>query len=102
MSEASETICTGLATEFPALCARFEAREAVGLARYGVPLDPFDGRNWISEAREELADALVYLTAAARVLSAKKTTDAVDLQRWARIKQIRRAIAYALEDMERV
>lgn len=102
MSEAKDTICTSLATEFPSLCARFEAREAVGLARYGAPLDPFDGRNWIAEAREELADALVYLTAAARVLSAKQTTDAVDLQRWARIKQIRRAIAYALEDMERV
>lgn len=102
MNEANETICTSLATEFPSLCARFEAREAVGLERYGVPLDPFDGRNWIGEAREELADALVYLTAAARVLSAKKTTDAADLQRWARIKQIRRAIAYALEDMERV
>lgn len=102
MSEASETICAGLAAEFPALCARFESREAVGLARYGAPLDPFDGRNWIAEAREELADALVYLTAAARVLSSRETTDAADLQRWARIRHIRRMVAHCLEDMERV
>ena len=38
-------------------------RESKGMERYGHPIDPFDGREWIDEAIEECADQLQYLVA---------------------------------------
>ena len=58
------TICQTLAEQFPDLAPIFVERERLGMQRYGVPLDVCDGREWISESREELADAAVYLMAA--------------------------------------
>lgn len=58
------TICQQLATQFPDLADHFNERERLGMERYGAPLDPVaDGRDWRQEAREELLDAMVYLTA---------------------------------------
>lgn len=97
----AETICERVAQDFPGLAECMREREALGLARYGVPLDPFDGRDWLAEAREELADAIVYLTAAQRRLS-NDDQDSVRLATWVRIVRARRAIADALADLERV
>jgi hypothetical protein len=38
-----------------------EARKAVGISRYGTPLQPFNGRNVDQDLYEELIDATVYL-----------------------------------------
>lgn len=35
-------------------------RKALGIQRYGVPLQPFNGRDMRRDLREELLDALVY------------------------------------------
>ena len=58
------TICQTLAAQFPDLADHFNERERLGMERYGAPLDPVkDARDWRKEAREELLDAMVYLTA---------------------------------------
>ena len=36
-------------------------REKKGRQKYGHPIDPFDGRDWLEEAIEECADMLQYL-----------------------------------------
>ena len=73
-------------------------RERIGLCRYGRPLDPYDGRNWIVEAQEELEDALVYLTAGSHLM-AEQEQDAAGLLRWVRLRQARRKIADILADL---
>lgn len=73
-------------------------RERLGLARYGKPLDPYDGRDWIAEAREELADALVYLTAGSALLASEDQTEA-GLVRWVKLREARRKIADLLADL---
>lgn len=73
-------------------------RERLGLARYGRPLDPYDGRDWIAEAREELADALVYLTAGAHLMAGQEQDEA-GLLRWVRLREARRKIADILADL---
>ena len=40
-----------------------EDRLEKGKREYEEELNPFDGREWIIEALEEVADALVYITA---------------------------------------
>ena len=40
-----------------------EERLEKGKREYNEELNPFDGRDWIIEALEEVADALVYITA---------------------------------------
>ena len=40
-----------------------EDRLEKGKREYKEELNPFDGRDWIIEALEEVADALVYITA---------------------------------------
>jgi hypothetical protein len=74
-------------------------REALGLARYGRVLDPYDGRDWVRETTEEVADAVVYLTAAAHMMAGQEQ-DQSGLVRWVRIREIRRRLAEALEDLE--
>lgn len=37
------------------------ARKALGVERYGTPLQAHNGRDALRDAKEELADALVYL-----------------------------------------
>jgi hypothetical protein len=41
-----------------------DARLKLGIERYGQPLQPFNGRNMLLDAYEEILDALVYLRAA--------------------------------------
>lgn len=36
-------------------------RNAIGIERYGTPLQPFNGRNSIQDIYEELLDACVYM-----------------------------------------
>lgn len=43
------------------LCAEFARRKALGVERYGTPLQPRNGRKALLDAREELVDAAVYL-----------------------------------------
>jgi hypothetical protein len=94
-----ETICGKIAEEFPALRARMAERERVGMERYGRPLDPSDGRCWVSEAREELSDALVYLSAATHVLAgAEQGVDAFG--HWVLLRRMRRQIAEMLVELE--
>lgn len=93
------TICRKIAEDFPGLSTRMDERERLGLARYGKPLDPDDGRNWIAEASEEIADALVYLTAAGhRIASADQSPQT--LAHWAMIRRMRRALADMLGELE--
>lgn len=73
-------------------------RERLGLARYGRPLDPYDGRDWIAEACEELDDALIYLEAGAALLASEDQTEA-GLARWVRLREARRKIADLLVDL---
>jgi len=47
-----------------------EERLEKGKREYDDELDPFDGRDWIIEAIEEVADALVYIMA--KLLQIKK------------------------------
>jgi len=47
-----------------------EERLEKGKREYADELDPFDGRDWIIEAIEEVADALVYIMA--KLLQIKK------------------------------
>jgi len=94
-----ETMCERVAQDFPGLAARMREREALGLARYGRTLDPYDGRDWVRETREEVADAVVYLTAASHMLAGQEQ-DESGLVRWVRIREIRRRLAEALEELE--
>ena len=41
-------------------------RLEIGKEEYGTEINPFDGRDWIKEALEELLDAIVYLAAKLR------------------------------------
>lgn len=41
--------------------ADLEHREAVGVARYGTCLQPFNGRDALRDLYEELLDACVYI-----------------------------------------
>jgi hypothetical protein len=94
-----ETMCERVARDFPGLAARMRERESLGLARYGRVLDPYDGRDWIREAREEVADAVVYCTAAAHMMAGQEQ-DKDGLVRWVRIREIRRRLAEVLEELE--
>lgn len=98
MQTTPQTICQQVAHDFPGLEARMRERERLGLARYGRPLDPYDGRDWIAEAREELADALVYLTAGAHLMAGQEQDEA-GLLRWVRLREARRKIADILADL---
>ena len=53
------------ATDAVALKARFiadmKARDALGRARYGTPLQTNNGRDWLRDAYEESLDLLVYI-----------------------------------------
>lgn len=46
-------------------------REKKGTRKYGHPIDPFDGRDWLNEAIEECADMLQYLVTAREKLSGR-------------------------------
>jgi hypothetical protein len=47
-----------------AVVAALKARAAAGVAKYGVPLRSFNGRDAREDARQELLDALMYLAQA--------------------------------------
>lgn len=58
------TVCESIAADYPQLADAMVEREAIGMARYGAPLNPLeDGRNFYAEAEEELLDAAVYARA---------------------------------------
>lgn len=40
---------------------RMKARDQFGRTKYGTPLQPFNGRNSLNDASEELLDLIVYL-----------------------------------------
>lgn len=44
-----------------AVIADIEARKQVGIHRYGTPLQPFNGRNALLDAYEEVLDLACYL-----------------------------------------
>jgi len=46
------------------ITADIDARLKLGIERYGQPLQPFNGRDMLLDAYEEILDALVYLRAA--------------------------------------
>lgn len=50
----------------PAVLAWMEERRALGIERYGQPLQRGDGRDHLVDARQELLDAVVYLWACDR------------------------------------
>jgi hypothetical protein len=45
----------------PQVIADLDARMALGVQRYGVPLQPFNGRDMLQDAYEEALDLAVYL-----------------------------------------
>lgn len=49
---------------FPDLLPIMEERRAIGIARYGVPLQIHNGRDHRADAAQELLDAAAYLWAA--------------------------------------
>ena len=50
----------------PRLVPMMEERRQLGIERYGQPLQRGDGRDHLSDAKQELLDAAVYLWAAGR------------------------------------
>lgn len=76
--------------------ALFVEREATGMQRYGKPLDPYDGRNWIAETREEIADGMVYITAEMRLLEADKRVSEDARHRFLELSKIRGDLAKML------
>lgn len=76
--------------------ALFVEREATGMQRYGKPLDPHDGRNWIAETREELADAMVYVTAEMRLLEPHKRVSEDARAKFLELSKIRGDLAKSL------
>jgi hypothetical protein len=49
-----------------AACTRINAREAVGIERYGQPLQPGNGRDVMRDVWEETVDQVAYLATAVR------------------------------------
>lgn len=49
-----------LGGEVESVVADIEARKALGISRYGVALQPFNGRDCLRDAYEELLDAAAY------------------------------------------
>lgn len=96
------TICEQLAHDFPRLARHFAERERIGVERYGQPLDALgDARDWEAEAREEMLDAMVYLTAELERLCEAKRTDSDARHRYLAIKGHRQALARIIEDLLR-
>lgn len=74
----------------------FASQEAKGLERYGKPLDIHDGRAWVAESREEIADAMVYITAEMRLLEQRKRVSEDARAKFLELSKIRGDIAKAL------
>ena len=47
---------------FKKLIKDLEARDRKGWQTYGRPMNPFDGRDTLQDIKEELLDAIVYIT----------------------------------------
>ena len=50
----------------PTLRALYVERRALGIARYGVPLQRGNGRDAVQDLREELLDGMAYATQAGK------------------------------------
>jgi hypothetical protein len=59
-----------------AVIADIQARRDVGIARYGTPLQPFNGRNALQDLYEELLDAACY--AKQKLVETEQTADSND------------------------
>lgn len=95
------TICEQLAADFPRLARHFAERERIGIERYGQPLDAIgDARDWEAEGREEMLDAMVYLTAATERLAESKRVDSDARHRWLMLRCMVREMAIAIQSME--
>ncbi|QDF18784.1 hypothetical protein SEA_SCENTAE_65 [Gordonia phage SCentae] len=63
-----ETVYADLLESFMSLCggrsnaiAEIKRRKEFGQLKYGTPLQPYNGRDAVVDAKEEMGDALVYL-----------------------------------------
>jgi hypothetical protein len=75
-------------------------QERKGIERYGAPIDHHnDARDFTAEALEEMADALVYLTAQRRRLEGRKRTDERAAHAYNVVQSVRRAIAKAMVEL---
>jgi hypothetical protein len=91
-----------LAELFPPLADDFKAREVEGDREYQRPLDPMrDGADWPKEWDQELADAMIYMTAELHVLTESKRTDSDARHRYLAIKGYRATLARMIEDLRR-
>jgi hypothetical protein len=57
-------VCDDLRSEYAnveGVCADMMARDAFGRAKYGTPLQPFNGRDALTDAYQEALDLAVYL-----------------------------------------
>lgn len=70
----------------PKMVAALRARDAVGRARYGVPLTPGNGRSALRDAQEELLDAIMY--GAQRVLEAESKSREAHIAATADVREI--------------
>jgi hypothetical protein len=52
---------SGLPDVWPLVIADMQARDAAGRRKYGVPLQPHNGRDALQDLYEELLDAAVYI-----------------------------------------
>jgi alkanesulfonate monooxygenase SsuD/methylene tetrahydromethanopterin reductase-like flavin-dependent oxidoreductase (luciferase family) len=57
-------VANSLVPVWSLVMADMVARNAEGIAKYGVPLQPFNGRNTLLDAYEEALDLAVYLRTA--------------------------------------
>lgn len=48
---------------FSIVARKLDERRELGNFRYGVPLDPWDRRNWVKEGEQEVGDSIVYFQA---------------------------------------
>lgn len=59
-------------TQHPGVRALYRERRQQGIARYGTPLQRGNGRDFLSDALQEVCDLIVYLEGAGRSDLAKK------------------------------
>ena len=61
MSDQPAPIRNDLPAVWPLVISDMQARDALGRARYGTPLQPHNGRDALRDAFEEALDLCVYL-----------------------------------------
>jgi len=77
-------------SDYDGLLARMRQRDEIGRQQYGTPLQPFNGRDSIEDAMDEILDLCVYLENAhaenpvptLRMMADEAAYFALRLQRW--------------------